>query len=133
MFQTIPFIIFSGTTKRNTSTTEESSLIKFIGEDSYFGQRRFQYSILGKLKLYVYSGDLLKLDNVEAIVVPLQPGMTGGALAEGVKKLGGDKYRKELEKNRYFLQITLPLNIFQIIPVSQHNNDCVGIFHYILL
>lgn len=77
-------------------------LIKFMGEDrTGYGERRFKYMILERLMVNLYTGDLLRLDSVDAIVVPLQPGLSGGVLADEVKKIGGESYRQDLGKYKY--------------------------------
>ena len=75
----------------------ESSLVNFVGQSKtrFDDSPVFEFKICGAMKVKVYTGDLVKLDCVDAIVCAVDENFTGG-LVNAVAKAGGQTYKKDL-------------------------------------
>ena len=92
----------------------DSSLINFIGQSKtrFDGSPVYEFKICRAVTVKVYTGDLLRLDCVDAIVCAVNEKFKGG-LAAAVAKAAGHSYKQELSNAaRYKLVLVVTRALF---------------------
>ena len=101
----------------------DSSLVNFIGQSkaTFDGSPVYAFKICGAVTVKVYTGNLLRLDCVDAIVCAINAKLKGG-LAAAVAKAAGPSYQQDLSKTAMYSLIL----INGLMDVTKHSlHTCV--------